>query len=167
MCRNVLGAFRSAGHVSESPHLGTEAAVQFRPLKPWRYSQANTILHWPVRTQQNRRAAALTGSRGIGSLGCVAAPMCVSLPRQWSLTGTAVSQAEAWRELGWGMKGWRIEGWRQAVGDEGITKSWQLLFFLAEFIPMVFWEENVSFFLLLLLTFYYISQHILPISIKY
>lgn len=90
---------------------------------------------------------------------CVGVCTCVNFLRQWSLTGMAVSQAEVWWELGWGMKGWRIEGWRQAVGDKGITKSWQLLFCffsLTEFIPMAAWGENV-YFSWLLLTFCCIS----------
>lgn len=137
MCRVGPGAFRLARHVRESPHLCVEAAARLWPLKPWTHSQANTTQHRPVRTQQNRRAAPLTGSHGVGSDGCVGVCMCELFPRKGSLTGTAVSQSEVWWELGRGMKGWKIEGWRRGVGDEGITKSWQLLFFfLTEFIPM-------------------------------
>lgn len=160
MCRVVLCAFRLARHVRESPHLGVEAAAQLWPLKPWTHAQANTTQHRPVRTQQNRRAQApLTGSHGIGSDDCVGECMCVFVHMcefsQTTKPHRDGCQSEVWCQLGRGMKGWRIKGWRWAVGDEGITKTWQLLFFffLVEFIPMAVWGENASSWLLLTFCF--------------
>lgn len=69
------------------------------------------------------------------ALVCALVCVCVFFLPKGSLTGTAVSQPEVWWELDRGIKGWRIEGWSRAVGDEGITKSWQLLFFFCFFYP--------------------------------
>lgn len=135
---------------------------------PWssenicRLTQTNSGLSERSGTQKGHRWRGAAASAQMAAWLCVC--VCVFL-RQQGLTGTAVSQHEVWWELGTGMKGWRRLRWRGAFGDEGITKSWQLLFFFPDrvFIPTAVWGEN-SFFTFLL-TFFGFCWHIFDLSI--
>lgn len=94
MCGAILSAFRLAGHVRQSPHLGTEAAVLLWPLTPWTHSQASTGQHRPVRTQHNRRAEPLTGKVVASDQmlrGCVWIYIRLCFLPKPNLKGTAVS----------------------------------------------------------------------------
>lgn len=150
MCKVFLCTFHLARHVKESPHLGVEAAVQLWPLKPWTHSQANTTQHRPVRTQQNRRAALLTGSHGIRSDDCVGECMCVFV-HMCQLSQTTKPhrdgcQSEAWCELGRGMKG--MEDRRMETSGWGWRDNQDLTALIFLFPGGVYthgcWGENMS-----------------------
>lgn len=58
MCGAILSAFRLAGHVRQSPHLGAEAAVLLDPWRPERIhklARANTGLSERSTTGERRR----------------------------------------------------------------------------------------------------------------
>lgn len=129
-CRAVLCVFfRLERHVSESPHLDAEAAaaVLLRPQSPKHIRKLTQ--QRPLRRKQNRRGAPLTGSHDIGSVGCVG--VCefsqTAKPRR-----DDCQSAEGLMGVGWRDEGMEIDGWRREVGDEGIAKSWQLLFFFPD-----------------------------------
>lgn len=127
MCKAILSAFHLARHVRESPHLGTEAAARLWPLKPWTHSRASTTQHRPVRTQQNKRAATLTGVTASDQM-VVWVCVCV-----WLFSDNKASQGRL--SVSCRFDGSWVEGWRDGGskdGDEGITKSWQLVSFFPD-----------------------------------
>lgn len=142
MCRAALGASRLARHVRRSPHLAVEAAVRLWPLKPWTRSQANAAQHRPVRTQQNRGAAPLTGESWHRIRCCmgVCTSLCVSVCAFFccffygnKASKGRLSVSRRFDGFGGGMKDKGSKEWDEWFGDEWISKTWQLLFFFVFF----------------------------------
>lgn len=148
-----------------------------RGSDPWspehihKLTRPNTGLSERNKTGERHRCRGVTASDQMVAWVCLCVRMCEVFSKENEASqGMAVSQRKVWWELGKGMKGWRIERWRRVVGDEGITKSWQLLFFflLTEFIPMAVWGRKCLLLLivtdLLLYSWYILHSSIHKIS---
>lgn len=135
-CAGQFSALSAWPDTSGSVHIW--ALRLLRGSDPWspehihKLTQPNTGLSERNKTGERHRWRGVTASDQMVAWVCVCVRTCEFFLQKRRLTGTAVSQSEVWWELGRGMKGWRIEGWRRVVGDEGITKSWQLLFFFPD-----------------------------------